>query len=87
MTDILTLEERATGRGHFDVTFNDNRLVQDGAMWAAASEWDGTFSRPIDGGAHVTIQQVVALSRQAIVRVWVDNVPVNINIVVSLYFF
>ena len=41
---------------------------------------------PISGGAHVTVQQVVPSDNgNVIVRIWVDNVPVDILVQVTLF--
>ena len=79
-------------RGHFDIRFQNDDFFPDPAgshilpstfVVASATELDSTGT-PISGGAHVTVQQVVPGNDQVIVRIWVDNVPVGINVRVSV---
>lgn len=75
-------------RGHFDFLFGNDKFFPDPQgskilpsdfVVASATELDSTGT-PISGGAHVTVQQVVPGNDQVIVRAWVDNVPVGINV-------
>jgi hypothetical protein len=85
-------QKTATARGHFDVSFSGTdfnphqSLNENSQVWATAAEVDPTGD-PISGGAHVTVQQVVPANDSSVkVRVWVDNVPVNISVRVTLFF-
>ncbi|WP_432030702.1 hypothetical protein [Streptomyces sp. 1222.5] len=69
-----------TGRGHVDWFIPDGRIRKGSVVLASATEMDSTFSSPLFGGAHVTVQQITPADGSVRVRTWVDNVPVNINL-------
>jgi hypothetical protein len=79
-------------KGRYDVPFagtdfNPNQALNENSqVWATATEVDATGD-PISGGAHVTVQQVVPSNNNSVlVRVWVDAVPNQINVRVTLFF-
>jgi hypothetical protein len=86
----ISSHTKTNQRGHFDFLFKNDEFFNSPGLQnphitpsdfivASATELDST-STPISGGAHVTVQQVVPGNDQVIVRVWVDNVPVGINV-------
>ena len=79
-------------RGHFPITFVNNdfnpavTITPTSGVWATVTEMDATGDSTLYGDAFVTVQQVVPGNGQVTVEVWVDNVPVNINVRVTLFF-
>jgi hypothetical protein len=84
-------QRTTTHRGRFDVTFHGSDfspaigINRSSRVWASATELHNGVE-PISGGAHVTVQQVVPSNNgNVIVRIWVDNVPVDILVQVTLF--
>ena len=83
--------KNANGRGHFPVVFRNGdfnppvSITPTSGVWATVTEMDATFGNPIYGDAFLTVQQVVLGNGEATVEIWVDNVPVNINVRVTLF--
>lgn len=77
---VFTAAFIKNGRGRLDWFIPDSRIKKNSAVLASVTEMDGTFSNPLFGGAHVTVQQVTPADGSVRVRTWVDNVAVNINL-------
>jgi hypothetical protein len=66
-------------RGHFDFSCPFDQMAPGIKVWASACEIDGARN-PKNGGAHVTVQQVIPIDEAVLVRVWVDAVPTNLPV-------
>lgn len=71
------------GRGHFDVPLEGIHGCTDrSAVMVSVTELD-TSGHPKTSGAHIFVGQVTPQSGRVVAHLWVDNVPVQVDLRVS----